>query len=299
MNCKLFIPAAFISIAALCPAVLAQTTVECGGELRYFQKEVLEHNLLANGSFEDGPIGLGLTTLPGWIVKEENVDVIGMIWANPYTDQAPCQGQQSLELVGTPPGVGDARATIQQSFATVPGTRYAIIGWMSHHPGIWRGDMNVTVNGVAVRLSHTELTTSSNMAWRQFLIPFTAILPTTTLELSDVTGLWTNGGSCVDGLSVVSVDAAVTKALEDLHGVIADATEYIITAIKASLLAKVDAALTEIGMPALDAASKKAVAGVLRALSNEVQAQNGKKISADLAADIIARVNEVLAMILL
>src|SRR5512137_2526470 len=58
-------------------------------------------NLLTNGSFENGPIGLGLTALPGWEVAAGTVDVIGESSADPYIQQAPGQGHQSLELAGT------------------------------------------------------------------------------------------------------------------------------------------------------------------------------------------------------
>jgi Protein of unknown function (DUF642)/Fibronectin type III domain/Lectin C-type domain len=165
-------------------------------------------NLLVNGSFEQPFVAYGLVNLtlrridelPGWRLLRGTVDVV----PDAGWQQAPGQGRQSLDLVGTP-----GAATIEQSFATEPGRFYTFSGWMAHAWGIPEGRANVFLNGqFFVQLFHSNAlygrATAAEMRWQPFAYTFQATAPATTLSLADVTGIWDGGGGAVlDGLAVV------------------------------------------------------------------------------------------------
>src|SRR5581483_11993481 len=147
-------------------------------------------NLLVNGSFEDpGNSPYGTRALPGWQVTQGTVDLVPPEGWQP----APGQGRQSLDLVGTP-----GAASIKQTFATVPGQSYLFSGWLSHNHGVSEGRANVFLNGAFfVQLYHSNAlygtATGSDMRWQPFAYSFRATALTTTLKLTDVTGLWDAG----------------------------------------------------------------------------------------------------------
>lgn len=154
-------------------------------------------NLLQNGSFENGPEGLALTSLPGWAVTRGTVDVLN----NTYQQAA--DGNQSLDLIGSP-GVG----TISQTFSTETGRRYVFSGWVAHHPGIFQAGAIVSVNNQTLEpLYHSGSTTASNMGWVKFSREFVASASTTTLSLADrnLDG-YEFGGLHLDGLTVTAAD---------------------------------------------------------------------------------------------
>jgi hypothetical protein len=170
-------------------------------------------NLLINGSFEEPfvPSGLANLTLrridelPGWRLLRGTVDVV----PDPAWQQAPGQGRQSLDLVGTP-----GAATIEQSFVTQPGRVYLFSGWLAHAWGIPEGRANVFLNGqYFAQLFHSNAlygtATAADMRWQRFAYTFQALAPLTTLALADVTGIWDGGGGLVlDGLAVTPADAS-------------------------------------------------------------------------------------------
>jgi choice-of-anchor C domain-containing protein len=87
-------------------------------------------NLLVNGSFEEGPDGLGNwqpygpgdKAIKGWEVTRGQIDLVGNQWPA-------AEGKRSLDLHGSP-GLGG----IKQTFATKPGTRYKVSFSMAANP---------------------------------------------------------------------------------------------------------------------------------------------------------------------
>jgi hypothetical protein len=153
-------------------------------------------NLLVNGSFEE-PHGDRFSVsggVPGWQILKGSIDIL----TASYWQPAPDGGSQSIDLLGSP-GVG----TIQQSFPAVPGQDYLFSGYVSHNPSVTYGRANVLVNGALLaQLSHQIPNSSTNMQWQPFAYRFRATTPTTTLTLSDVTGINDSQGTVLDGLSV-------------------------------------------------------------------------------------------------
>jgi len=169
-------------------------------------------NLLVNGSFEapdssTSPFPWGYTygviptcgcpvafagcCIPGWQITAGTVDLV-------TSEHPPAVGSQSLDLVGSP-----GAATIQQTFATVPGMDYIFSGYVSHDPGVPYGLANVTLNGVPfVQLSSTVASSAIDAQWNLFAYRFRAASLATTLAISDITGLSDVAGIALDGLSV-------------------------------------------------------------------------------------------------
>jgi hypothetical protein len=117
--------------------------------------------------------------------------------------QAPGQGKQSIDLVGSP-----GAAIIDQTFFTQSGKNYVFSGYMAHNPGV--ADARALVY-----LSHgfwTEdamwvlyswgYTTSDSMGWQRFSFTFKAPAAQTTLMIQDITGLNDYQGIALDGLKV-------------------------------------------------------------------------------------------------
>src|SRR6266571_2734439 len=148
--------------------------------------------------------------LTGWRVLKGTVDVVG----RGYWQQAPGQGSQSIDLIGTP-----GAATIEQMFPTEPGREYLFSGWLSHNPEIDPALVrraNVYLNNAFfVQLAHGDAKTRrQNMRWRRFSYRFRATSSRTTLKLQDVTvASGTSAsymavqlcGTVLDGLSVTPV----------------------------------------------------------------------------------------------
>jgi hypothetical protein len=163
-------------------------------------------NLLANGSVEQPrvPDGQPRVTLrdgelSGWRVTRGTVDLVRAGW-----QQAPSEGAQSLELMGTP-----GPATVEQSVATVPGRDYLLAGWVGHNPRA-PGDearANVFLNGqFFVQLFHRDATaTAGAMGWQPFAYRFRATAATTMLTFADATNADKPVGLALDGLAVTAV----------------------------------------------------------------------------------------------
>jgi hypothetical protein len=172
-----------------------------------------QDNLLANGSFEypsssssphfygyvygqaDFPSYPGFHgyTIPGWRIPWGTIDVYRTGW-----QQAPGQGRQSIDLVGSPYG-----EIIAQTFYTEPGREYVFSGWLAHDPVILRGRADVYLNDrFFVQLYHKQYTTETQMGWESFVYKFRALEEQTTLTIEDVTERSFYEGTALDGLSV-------------------------------------------------------------------------------------------------
>jgi hypothetical protein len=166
-----------------------------------------QENLLVNGSFEvpvvppGTPFGLvvfGRPSMVGWGITQGTVDVNRFFWQS-----APGQGRQSLDLVGSP-GAG----SINQTFPTDPGREYVFSGWVAHNPGVREAKAIVYLNDeFLTQLSHNVASNVLAMHWTFFAYRFHAKALTTTLTLTDVTGLSIIEGAGLDGLSVTVASA--------------------------------------------------------------------------------------------
>lgn len=80
-------------------------------------------NLVVNGGFEQGPSMVGpfdpypggSTAITGWTVTGDSIDYVGTFWE-------PASGTRSIDLNGTPVGMGG----VMQSITTVPGAVYSV-----------------------------------------------------------------------------------------------------------------------------------------------------------------------------
>jgi len=172
-----------------------------------------QDNLLANGSFEypdssRSPVDFGYTFgqafdadprafrgygIPGWRISEGTIDVKHIYWKH-----APGQGNQSIDLVGSPDP-----ATIHQTFFTQRGKRYTFSGYVSHNPGIPDSRAGVYLNGLTLGMLRHQLSNStSDMRWTAFSVTFTARDAQTTLTIRDLSGYNSVQGTALDALKV-------------------------------------------------------------------------------------------------
>jgi hypothetical protein len=172
-----------------------------------------QDNLLANASFEypssaGSPYFYGYTygqplepdypgyrsyAIPGWRIPIGTIDVYRTGW-----QQAPGQGQQSIDLVGSP-----YAATIAQTFFTVVGQDYLFSGWAAHNPDLSEARADVYLNDeFFLQIRDKGFTTSGAMNWTPFSFRFRATAAQTTLAIEDVTGINYFEGLALDGLSV-------------------------------------------------------------------------------------------------
>jgi Protein of unknown function (DUF642) len=172
-----------------------------------------QDNLLANGSFEypgssGSPTSSGYTyglpivttlpyfqgySIPGWRIPFGTIDVVRSAWS-----PAPGQGQQSIDLVGSPNA-----AIIAQSFFTELGREYIFSGWVAHNYGIPEARADVFLNREFLgQLHHQGPATATQMGWTPFAYRFRATTEQTTLAIEDVTGLNYAQGTALDGLTV-------------------------------------------------------------------------------------------------
>jgi hypothetical protein len=170
-------------------------------------------NLLANASFEfpsslRSDLDTGYTygqppetpsegfkgySIPGWIIPFGTIDVYRNGW-----QQAPDQGRQSIDLVGSPQA-----GTIAQSFYTQTGKQYTITCWVAHNPGVPEAWAIVYLNDeIDTFLQYRGITTVGDMRWGKLSFHFRASASQTTLAIQDVTGRNYYQGMALDGLSV-------------------------------------------------------------------------------------------------
>jgi hypothetical protein len=171
------------------------------------------HNLLANGSFEfpsslRSDLETGYTygqplvtnsegfngySIPGWRIPFGTIDVYRNGW-----QQAPEQGRQSIDLVGTP-----YAGIIAQSFYTQTGREYTFSCWIAQNPGVPEAWAIIYLNGqIEQFLWYQGFTTVGDMGWGKVSFRFKAPASQTTLTIQDVTGRNFYQGMALDGLSV-------------------------------------------------------------------------------------------------
>lgn len=162
-------------------------------------------NLLENGSFEGGRVGLGLTETTGWKVLQGTIDIVpnakgdlGDVW------HQSADGSKSLELIGTP-----GAAVIQQEVKTEVGRKYVLTGWASHHPAVSAAGALIIVNGRLVDpLLSVGTVTRNDMKWEHFTREFEATSSTTVLLFADVNSAGNDfGGMVLDGLMLTTAKA--------------------------------------------------------------------------------------------
>lgn len=172
-------------------------------------------NLLANGSFEEGPeipanmgwlsnVRVGSTAIKGWTVTRGNIDFISnRHWIAGH-------GQRSIDLHGGP-GFGG----VKQSFKTVVGQRYQVSFLMSGTP-----QQRIPLFKLAVRAADKQQEFSfdatgksqNQMGWTRKTWDFVAIATETTLEIHTLQTTVPEFGPVIDDVSVIAV-AAVKTAL--------------------------------------------------------------------------------------
>lgn len=127
-----------------------------------------QHPIVTNGSFEEitgdpCPGGalfltlpLGDTSIKGWTVVQENVDIVcSSLWAASH-------GQRSLDLGGTQGG------GIAQAFDTVPGARYTVTFDLAGNPlcGQQITTMRVSADGQSADFTFdTSSSSGTNLGW--------------------------------------------------------------------------------------------------------------------------------------
>lgn len=130
---------------------------------------------ITNGSFELGSadpggsfvtLGAGDTSITGWTVGDEGIDLIGGYWQ-------PEDGNRSVDLAGNGPG-----SITQQLVNLVVGQHYTVNFWLAGNP-----DGGGAVKVAAVSAGGTQFqnfsfvqgaNTRSNMGWQQEHFGFTA-----------------------------------------------------------------------------------------------------------------------------
>ena len=178
--------------------------------------------LIRNGGFEEGPgtpLFLNLpgrsTTLPGWVVTGEGIDLVGAgYWRS-------SEGTYAIDLDGsarsrtTPPYV---RGGIAQTFATRAGKRYRVTFDLAGNPnrGPLKKPMRVRAAGDSADFVFDATgKTGQNMGWVQKEWVFTAVADSTTLEFTSLTRSPETGfAAAIDRVAVVLIDDGPLKVTE-------------------------------------------------------------------------------------
>jgi choice-of-anchor C domain-containing protein len=160
-------------------------------------------NLLVNGSFEDGPPGVGdfmsfhpgSTAITGWMVTRAQIDLIGLGRAS--------QGQRSVDLHGSP-GYGG----IEQKFKTTKGQRYRVTFALSGNP-----EARFKVKRIAVEAAgstgvftfDSTGTSWDKLRWETKSFDFDATSDETTLEIHTLEKRDPIRGPLIDDVRVASL----------------------------------------------------------------------------------------------
>lgn len=188
--------------------------------LRANDKQDSPENLIANGSFEDGPkeiygddggdrlsehngylpLAKGSTGVTGWVVTRGQID----LHAN-HVKAA--KGRRSIDLNGSP-GVGG----IQQSITTMKGKKYVLKFMLAGHPGKVVADepekvLQVDIGDVTKTFKFdTTGHTKAKMGWVEKEVTFTAAGDKTTIELSSLSKLDRYCGPSIDDVRVYAAE---------------------------------------------------------------------------------------------
>lgn len=165
------------------------------------EKEIAKQNLIVNGSFEEGPsFGAYLTmragtTIPGWKVTKETVDLTGSYFMA-------SDGERSIDLVGTP-GLG----AIKQTLKTKAGERYQLSFKLAGNPA---GGPNVKKMKVTAGSQSNEFEfdisgkNTQQMGWVEKSWIFVAEDDETTVNFEALLGEnASNYGAAIDEISVI------------------------------------------------------------------------------------------------
>jgi len=158
-------------------------------------------NLVVNGSFEEGPEGLGNwlalqlgdKAIKGWEVTRASIDLVGNHWPA-------AEGKRSLDLHGSP-GLGG----IKQTIATVPNTRYKVTFSMAGNPEgtVAKKKMAVAAAGDTGEFEFDATgKTRAALGWVKKSWQFTATEKETTLEFYTLMKEDTSCGPALDNVSV-------------------------------------------------------------------------------------------------
>ena len=173
--------------------------------------------LLVNGDFEQ-PVVPGTaqqfnspsSAITGWSITSGSVDIVTV-----SSDSKPVSGKQSVDLVGSGPGV------MEQTIATVPGEQYVLT--LRYANNAFSGgttSADITVLGTAQlatqSVSHGT-STSANMDYRLVTVPFVADSAVTKVRLA-ATSANNFGGIVVDAVSVVAKDLFTATATSATSG---------------------------------------------------------------------------------
>jgi hypothetical protein len=142
---------------------------------------------------EPGFEGFNDFSIPGWRIPFGTIDVYRTGW-----EQAPDQGRQSIDLVGSP-GAG----TSAQTFYTQSGKQYIFTCWIAQNPGVPEAWATMYLNGeVETFLRYRGYTTVGAMQWGKLSFRFRAPASQTTLTLQDITGRNYYQGLALDGITI-------------------------------------------------------------------------------------------------
>jgi choice-of-anchor C domain-containing protein len=168
-------------------------------------------NLVANGSFEDGPavpaegykpLDKGATDLKGWVVTRGQIDAVretGGLWKA-------ADGKRCLDLHGSP-GLGGVKQTV----ATRAGRKYRVTFQMSGNPGGGHTKVSLTVRAAgadkefAIDMAGRTL---DDLKWEKRTWEFTAAGAATELEIHTAMPPTSNpfAGPLLDDVRVVAID---------------------------------------------------------------------------------------------
>jgi choice-of-anchor C domain-containing protein len=156
--------------------------------------------LVANGSFEEGPDGQewwtlaeGSDTITGWVVTRGGIDLLTTNW------QAGA-GKRSLDLHASP-GIGGVKQTIK----TTKGRTYAVTFRMAGNPGGSVAEKSLWVAAGEAKEKFTFDTkgqTHEDMGWEKKEWEFTAAGDETVLEFYSAETADEFAGPALDDVSV-------------------------------------------------------------------------------------------------
>lgn len=161
------------------------------------------HNLVVNGSFEQGSVagpfrtlGVGSKDMPGWTITRGTIDQV-------RTDHRAADGYQCVDLIGSPGSGG-----IRQAINTVPGRTYRLSFDMAGNTdcGAKVKTLNVSIGSVRKTFRFdTTNRTGQDPGWVRRFVTFRTDSSRTVLEFADP-GRPDNGlycGAILDNVAVV------------------------------------------------------------------------------------------------
>ena len=175
--------------------------------------------LIVNGGFETPVLAAGQSktlstgdsSMAPWVITAGSIDVVQSGYWPAY------EGSNSIDLNGVSAG------TIRQTFATIPGTTYALTfayacnaDVVDVNHSVFTGIGHVTVTGASTLLDTTVSHSGSsraNMNYQIYSGNFVADSSSTTLQFQDVSNDPGMHGVVIDNVSVNSVPEPQTLAL--------------------------------------------------------------------------------------